>query len=173
MKLEVSTCIWATSPGLGQEVYFWIHGAFLHTLSWGIVFEFSSWFLFGTTLQSFCTTVGIWSVSHVPGIKSGMAEFLEIEATRKACIWFRDMGTHTGKHCFHAGLVQIWEPLVFLFPQILSSVIYASQVHRDSQPRMNFLFRNLGRLPSHGDLPSCWIGTGFLLPSRFTTVLMY
>ena len=27
-----------SSPGLGQEVYFWTHGTFPHTLSWGVVF---------------------------------------------------------------------------------------------------------------------------------------
>lgn len=170
MKLEVSTCI-------GQQAQSWSVSIFLDTWCFSTYFklgncffEFSPWFLFVPTIFLY-QEVGIWSVSHVPGIISGMAEFLGIEATHGSCIWFRDLGTHTGKHCFHASLVQIFcKPrLFFFFTDSLPLVIFSSQVHRDPQPRMNFLCRNLGAFQAMEIFHPAKLALAFFCHPDFTT----
>ena len=129
-----------SSPGLGQEVYFWTHGTFPHTLSWGVVF----WIL---TLVPICS----YNIS-VPGSRN-----LEGFSCTRNNIWKGwILGTwsntwlmhmvqraHTGKHCFHAALCRSSESLLSFSFHRYAPWSFSSQVHRDPQPRMNFLFRNL------------------------------
>lgn len=148
-----------SSPGLGPELHFWTHGTFPHTLSWGVVF----WI---PTLVTICS----YNLS-VPGSRN-----LECFSCTRNNIWkgwiLGDWSTHW-QTLLPRSLMQIfWEPLVFLFPQILSLVILIPGA--PGSPAQNELsLQEPGSLPSHGDVPSCWIGTGFLLPSRFHNSLMY
>lgn len=77
-----------SSPGLGQEVYFWTHGTFPHTLSWGVVF----WIL---TLVPICSyNISVPGSRNLEGFSCTRNNIwkgwiLGTEATRGSCIWFR------------------------------------------------------------------------------------